>query len=96
MLYKIFSEKCTCSLSASSSDHHGSPEGRGYSSKTLQGNTIKRHARDIHELIRHLELKDAILLGWSVGASVVTTYAADYKEEGLADWLSWMDPCFLL
>lgn len=70
------------------SQHHRvitmDPRGQGYSSKTLQGNTIKRHARDIHELIRHLELKDAILLGWSVGASVVTTYAADYKEEGLA------------
>ena len=60
------------------------PRGQGYSSKTLQGNQIKRHAQDIRELVEHLKLKDAILLGWSVAASVVVTYAADYQEYGLA------------
>ncbi len=60
------------------------PRGQGYSSKTLQGNRIKRHAQDIRELIDYLQLKDAILLGWSVAASVVTTYAAEYQEYGLA------------
>ena len=56
------------------------PRGQGYSSKTLQGNRIKRHAQDIRELIDHLQLKNAVLLGWSVAASVVTTYAAEYQE----------------
>lgn len=36
------------------------PRGQGYSSKTLQGNRIKRHAQDIRELIDHLQLKNAV------------------------------------
>lgn len=60
------------------------PRGQGYSSKTLQGNRIERHAQDIRELFEHLKLEKAVLLGWSVAASVVVSYAARYQEYGLA------------
>ena len=39
------------------------PRGQGYSSKTCGGNTLKRHAQDIRELLDHLELQHVVLLG---------------------------------
>lgn len=62
------------------------PRGQGNSSKTTSGNTIKRNAQDIRELIDHLELEHVVLLGWSLAASIVVSYAADfmqYKLNGL-------------
>ena len=56
------------------------PRGQGYSSKTTSGNTIKRHAQDIKELIDHLDLHHVVLLGWSLASSVVVQYAADYDQ----------------
>lgn len=59
------------------------PRGQGNSSKS-PGNTLKRHAQDIKELVDYLGLEDIILLGWSVGSSTVLTYAADHNEHRLA------------
>lgn len=42
------------------------PRGQGNSSKTCQGNTIRRNAQDIKELIDHLGLEHVVLLGWSL------------------------------
>ena len=39
------------------------PRGQGNSSKTCQGNTIRRNAQDIKELIDHLGLEHVVLLG---------------------------------
>lgn len=52
------------------------PRGQGLSSKTLSGNTVKRNAQDIAELIEHLSIKSLVLLGWSVAASVSLYYAS--------------------
>lgn len=64
--------------------------GFGNSSKPLHGNDIERHADDIKELIDFLDLKQVILVGWSLSGSVVTTYTAKYhgyrmKALGLLD-----------
>ncbi len=62
------------------------PRGQGYSSKTCQGNTIKRNALDIKELVDHLGLEHIVLLGWSLASSIVVSYAAEfdqYKLNGL-------------
>lgn len=62
------------------------PRGQGNSSKTCSGNTVKRHAQDIKELIDHLGLEHVVLLGWSLASSVVVSYAAEfgqYKLNGL-------------
>lgn len=56
------------------------PRGNGNSSKTLVGNTIRRHAQDIRELIDHLQLDHVVLLGWSLASSVVVQYAADFDQ----------------
>ena len=54
--------------------------GFGNSSKPLHGNNIERHADDIKELIDTLELKNVILMGWSLSGSVVATYAHKYQS----------------
>lgn len=62
------------------------PRGQGCSSKSMGNNTMKRNALDIKELIDHLDLKDVVLGGWSLGSSVVVTYARltrEYKLKGL-------------
>ncbi|MDD3253601.1 MAG: alpha/beta hydrolase [Lachnospiraceae bacterium] len=59
------------------------PRGQGYSSKTASGNTLKRHAQDIKELIEHLGLNKVILLGWSLAASTVMTFASEFNQEHL-------------
>jgi non-heme chloroperoxidase len=59
------------------------PRGQGYSSKTLLGNTLKRNAQDIKELIDYLGLNNVILLGWSLASSTVIQYAADFHQHKL-------------
>ncbi len=56
------------------------PRGFGNSSKVLYGNTIERNSDDVKELIEYLELKDVMLVGWSLGGSIVMTYAHKYRE----------------
>lgn len=56
------------------------PRGQGWSSKTCSGNTLKRHAQDIRELIDHLRLKHVVLLGWSLAASTIATYAVSHDQ----------------
>lgn len=60
------------------------PRGQGMSSKTLSGNTVKRNAQDIAELIEHLSLTRLVLLGWSIGSSVSIDYASRLDREHLA------------
>lgn len=56
------------------------PRGHGNSSKTGSGNTIKRNAQDIKELVDHLGLKHIVLLGWSLASSIVVSYAAEFDQ----------------
>ena len=60
------------------------PRGQGNSSKSTGGNTLKRHAQDIKELIEHLNLEDVVLLGWSLAASVLVTYANEFNQYRLS------------
>ncbi len=60
------------------------PRGQGYSSKTAGGNNLKRHAQDIKELIEYLQLDHVVLLGWSLAASTVVTYASEFHQYRLS------------
>lgn len=60
------------------------PRGYGLSSKTLQGNNLKGHARDMKELIDYLDLDGVVLMGWSLGCSAISVYAEEYKEYRLS------------
>jgi non-heme chloroperoxidase len=48
--------------------------GHGRSSQTWDGNDMDTYADDLSELMEHLDLKDAILVGHSTGGGVVTRY----------------------
>ena len=50
------------------------PRSQGDSQKTPEGNYPERHAHDIDELLQHLHLTSAVLLGWSNGVPDVLTY----------------------
>lgn len=46
----------------------------GRSTQTWDGNAMDRYADDLHELIEHLDLKEAILIGHSTGGGEVAHY----------------------
>jgi pimeloyl-ACP methyl ester carboxylesterase len=58
--------------------------GHGQSDKPTCGYTILRFAKDIHEMIEALKLKDVTLLGWSMGGSVVWGYYQLFGDEYLS------------
>jgi microsomal epoxide hydrolase len=50
------------------------PRSQGDSDKPSDGNTLERHAMDIEELLEHLKIQSAVLLGWSNGVPDVLTF----------------------
>src|ERR1700678_3532545 len=50
--------------------------GHGRSSQTATGNDMDTYAADVDELVRKLELKNAIHIGHSTGGGEVTRYVA--------------------
>lgn len=48
--------------------------GHGRSAQTFENNTMDQYADDLAQLIEHLDLKDAILVGHSTGGGEVTRY----------------------
>lgn len=52
------------------------PRSQGDSQKTPEGNYPERHAHDIDELLQHLNVTSAVLLGWSNGVPDVLSYVA--------------------
>ncbi|WP_119327415.1 alpha/beta hydrolase [Companilactobacillus musae] len=52
----------------------------GRSQRTNLGLTIERLTKDLAELIDYLNLKDPILVGHSMGASIVYSYLSRYKN----------------
>ncbi len=65
--------------------------GHGNSSKTLEGHTIRQYARDVRQVIEHLELQDVVLVGWSLGGSVVLSYNKQYGRESRLKALGLID-----
>ncbi|SDK02180.1 alpha/beta fold hydrolase [Sediminibacillus albus] len=57
--------------------------GHGDSSKVPYGHTVANYARDLKILIEKLELKDVILVGWSMGALVVWDYVNQFGTDNL-------------
>ena len=53
--------------------------GQGLSGKPNHGYTVKQLAADLHELLEHLELEDAVVLGYSLGGFVALQYLSDFS-----------------
>ena len=57
--------------------------GHGRSDKPPFGYTLAYMARDVHEFIEKLNLKDVFLVGWSMGGSIVFEYFNQFRGEHL-------------
>lgn len=57
------------------------PRSQGESQKTTAGNSPERRAQDIKELVDHLRLGPAVLVGWSLAVSELMTYAERFGGE---------------
>jgi non-heme chloroperoxidase len=58
--------------------------GHGRSSRTTTGNDMTTYARDLSELIEHLDLHDVVLVGHSTGGGEVVRYAAQFANGRVA------------
>jgi non-heme chloroperoxidase len=56
----------------------------GRSEKTHTGNTVQIQTQDLHELFTELDLRDAVLVGWSNGSFNIWQYLHDYGSERIA------------
>ncbi len=65
--------------------------GYGKSCKILTGHTIGQYARDVRALMDHLELREAVLAGWSLGGSVVLSYCEQYRRNSRLKALALID-----
>ncbi|GAA3867049.1 alpha/beta hydrolase [Leifsonia kafniensis] len=52
--------------------------GHGRSSKTYNGNDMDTYARDLAELVEHLDLTNLVVIGHSTGGGEVVRYAAQH------------------
>ncbi|MFD3507687.1 alpha/beta fold hydrolase [Nocardia sp. NPDC058666] len=58
--------------------------GHGRSSQTWDGNTMDRYADDLGELLEHLDLRDAVLVGHSTGGGEVARYLGRHGSARVA------------
>lgn len=69
-----------------SADYHVvalDPRSQGLSDMTPQGDEPMRQARDIQELLDHLQLSTVVLIGWSHGAFHVLSYVNEFGTDRL-------------
>lgn len=57
------------------------PRGQGQSEKTADKHTYEQHARDLHEFLETLNLKDAVLIGWSSGCITLFEYKKQFGND---------------
>ena len=65
--------------------------GHGNSAKSLTGHLVAQYGRDVRALIEHLDLKDAVLLGWSLGGPVVLSYWAQHHVDSRLKGIGMID-----
>lgn len=57
--------------------------GHGQSSKVEYGHTVAQYARDLKLFIEKLDLRDVIIVGWSMGAFVAWDYVDQFGTENI-------------
>lgn len=58
--------------------------GHGRSGQTWNGNNMDQYADDLAELIKHLDIKDATMVGHSTGGGEVVRYIARHGQKRVA------------
>jgi non-heme chloroperoxidase len=59
------------------------PRSHGNSSKTVSGNSLQQHAKDLRKLIEELNLNNVTLIGWSMGVATILEYINLYDNDRL-------------
>ena len=77
----ILKDHCRCITY----DHRG----HGVSDKPMGGYSIEQLARDLHELICYLDLRDLVLTGHSMGGQVVLSYVDQFGCDRLSKLMIW-------
>jgi len=57
--------------------------GHGLSEETKDGYTISRYAQDLKNLIDYLNLKNVVLVGWSMGTHIIFDYVKQFGCDNL-------------
>lgn len=78
------------------------PRSQGDSDKPHEGNSCERRAQDIKELLEHLKIGPAVLVGWSLAVPEMLSYAEQFggshvRAYVLVDGFAWekQDPQFI-
>lgn len=58
--------------------------GHGASEATDRGATMQRHGQDLRELLEHLDLREAVLVGGSMGGNVIWSTVYQYGTDRIA------------
>lgn len=64
------------------------PRSHGRSGITAAGNNYGQHGRDLHEIIGQLDLTDVILVGWSLGVTIIYSYIEQFDVDKVAAFIS--------
>lgn len=59
--------------------------GHGKSDRPHMGLTLNRFAMDLEELMEHLDLRDVVVVGWSMGSSIIFDYVRTYGVSRLSN-----------
>jgi non-heme chloroperoxidase len=59
------------------------PRSQGESDKPTYGHLPETRARDYKELVDQLELKQPVLIGWSMGCGELLSYVEQFGEDGI-------------
>jgi pimeloyl-[acyl-carrier protein] methyl ester esterase len=62
--------------------------GQGLSPAGAEPSTVARAARDLHSVLTALEVRDAVLVGWSLGATVAYTYLEQHDDDRVSALVS--------
>jgi pimeloyl-ACP methyl ester carboxylesterase len=57
--------------------------GHGRSEHVHTGHTVAQYARDLRAFMQALELRDAVVVGWSMGSLVLWEYVKQFGTDGL-------------
>ena len=62
--------------------------GRGQSGKTDDGHSITQYGLDFRNMLEVLGLESVVVVGWSLGGSIVWSYMQDFGDERLAGYVN--------
>ena len=68
--------------------------GHGSSGKIDDGNTVAQCGRDLHHILETLGLDSVVVVGWSLGGSVVRSYIQQFGVQRLAGYVNVDQPAY--